>query len=41
VNGEVEDPRLACLEGACRVWAIGAVRGEASQLARLDDLVGE
>ena len=41
MNGAGPDPRLACLKGARRVWAIGAVHGEARRLARLHDLVGE
>jgi serine/threonine protein phosphatase 1 len=41
VNGEAPDRRLACLEGARRVWAIGSVHGEARRLARLHDLIGE
>jgi serine/threonine protein phosphatase 1 len=41
VSEAAPDPRLAYLEGARRVWAIGAVHGEASRLARLHDLVGE
>jgi serine/threonine protein phosphatase 1 len=41
VNPEEADRRLACLKGARRVWAIGAVHGEARRLARLHDLIGE
>ena len=41
MNGAGSDRRVACLEGARRVWAIGAVHGEARRLARLHDLVGE
>jgi serine/threonine protein phosphatase 1 len=35
------DLELACLRGAGRVWAIGAVHGEARRLAWLHDLIGE
>ena len=41
MNGAGPDSRLASLKGARRVWAIGAVHGEARRLARLHDLVGE
>jgi serine/threonine protein phosphatase 1 len=41
VNGEELDPRLASLRGARRLWAIGAVHGEAGRLVRLHDLIGE
>src|SRR5690349_1125594 len=33
--------KFARLRGALRVWAIGAVRGEARRLARLHDLISE
>jgi hypothetical protein len=41
VNGEAPDRKLACLQGARRVWAIGAVHGEAGRLAQLHDRIGE
>jgi serine/threonine protein phosphatase 1 len=41
VNGGRSNLRLFCLHGAHRVWAIGAVHGEARRLARLHDLIGE
>src|SRR5215472_13001405 len=39
--GRPVERRLVCLEGARRVWAIGAVHGEAGRLARLHDRIGE
>jgi serine/threonine protein phosphatase 1 len=33
--------RLVCLCGARRIWAIGAIHGEAQRLARLHDMLGE
>jgi serine/threonine protein phosphatase 1 len=41
VNPAARGVRLAYLQGARRVWAIGAVHGEAGRLRRLHDLVGE
>jgi hypothetical protein len=35
------DTKFTRLPGAVRVWAVGAIHGEAERLARLHDLIGE
>jgi serine/threonine protein phosphatase 1 len=41
VSREGTVPQLAYLQGARRVWAIGAIHGDAHRLTRLHDLIGE
>jgi serine/threonine protein phosphatase 1 len=41
VNAGVSKEKFAQMRGARRVWAVGAVHGEARRLARVHDLIGE
>jgi len=41
VNAVASIEKFAHLRGARRVWAVGAVHGEARRLARVHDLIGE